>query len=440
MARYTTSIAIALSSLSILTTLVTPQSVIAQSLPAGKESTKSSQVSALNSQAQSSESSESPLPGSSAVLLKNNRVMYGVVEPRGNVVTIRVADNSSVSIPLKDIQAVKASLRELYEFKVQSIPIWKVGDHFNMTRWCGINGLLDEAVEHYQKVAAQAGQHPRVQQLALELRNQLLEDPAFRDYLGLPQKSALENTPSKLTETSAASASQLATGVRTASAVHLAAASVDSVYHPQIVRSYADKIQPILLNRCSQSACHGGQSTNSLRIIAPYGRNGGLTTAENLRSVLLQLDRPNGDTPTLIRYATQAHGLQRQPAIGLTETRLLQELQAWISFTENPVITAGGTGPTDGSDRAELASSLTPVAPLTAQLKTVPKVEAGSVEMAMPPNTSAPNNGFPPGLTPPSASELDALEAELDLLEAGAGQAKDPFDPQEFNRNVHRVQ
>lgn len=371
-----------------------------------------------------------------AVLLKNDRTLEGKVEQRGDFYSIQVAEQSRVSIPKSQVEHVGASKLALYEHKRSKIHNWEVGDHFQLTRWCLLNGLLDQAVVHYQEVAKEHGPHPRVKQLALELKNKLLEVPEFRTHLGL--------TPDTTHEESLLPEGQQVDSNATA-VVNASATLVGAAMHPEIAAHFSRRIQPILLNRCSQAACHGAQSDNGLRLIEPYRAAYQRVSSQNLASVLGQISMDPGQIAPLIRYATEAHGIQTQPAIAVTETQLLQELAQWIQFVQSPVIPAvshvntsvGQAVPAMGFGlpaHYSPAVTLVPVQPGSSGLKPVPKFpEAGMPGVA---NHANPRD-FPGGDVP-LESEMAELERQLQQILGETQPAQtfqsDPFDPDEFNR------
>jgi hypothetical protein len=380
----------------------------------------------------SSATAQEAQPG--ALLLKEtDRVLEGNIVRRGDFFEVEIASQSRVSIPAVKVAHFGSTVEDLYVFKKQSISQWSVGDHYQLTRWCLLNNLLDHAADHYMEVAQRAADHPRVKQLAVELEKRLVQEPDFREFLGLasntPVPAALPAKPN--TETS---------DVVTASS-H----AYNTARHPEIARRFSDRVQPILMNRCSQAACHGVQSANQLKLMEPYAKNYAHITSDNLASVLGHVSANPNELSPLIRFATRPHGIQRAAAIELTETGLLNELQSWIAFTQNPVVPAvanhqtAGQVATSGGQKPfvpfQPAVALIPVQTGTSQLRQVPR--AGPPGALPDPSPT----GFQ-GEQPPSLQEIDALDAQLRQLlgegpatgRPGVPNSSDPFDPAEFNR------
>jgi hypothetical protein len=394
-----------------------------------------------------------------AILLKNDRVIEGKIEPSGDFYSVQLAEQARVSIPKSQVLQIGENKKALYLFKKSSIKRWQPGDHFQLTRWCMVNGLLAEAAEHYQQVASEAGEHPRVKQLALELQSKLLEVPEFRQFLGLEARPPVASPFSQMIEPKSVAAQAHNTSpVLPASNTSLVAAAM----HPPIAAHFSRRIQPILLNRCGQTACHGAQSENSLRVIEPYRNAYERVSSENLQSTLSQVSMKREEMSPLLYYATTAHGLQRQPGISVTETQLLNELVSWIQFVQNPVAAAVAERPLGA-----VPGMAWPAAQAGTATRGIPK-PAGDALVPVPPGESGlrpvPKTGLPanpedfPSGDVPLESEIEALDRQLRQIlgepQPAASmlpdrqsqtpaslnlQSRDPFDPAVFNREATGV-
>lgn len=379
------------------------------------------------------------------LLKESDRVISGKIAHRGEFYEVEIATDSRVFIPANKVAQVGKSLEDLYQTKRLAISQWSVGDHFQLARWCMVNDLLEHAAEHYSETSRRAPSHPRVKQLGVELADRISRNTEFRAFAGLPPLAGAASA-----QTAQAAPSNL---VVTASTFEASGGN-----HPEIGRRFVEHVQPILMNRCSQAACHGAQSSSRLRLLDPYRRASPRTSSENLTNVLEQITHNSGLQTPLEHFATTPHGTQTSPAISLTETALLTELHNWIDFVRNPVVSAVVSS--DHSTRPSAlrsaapprfqphapAVALIPVEPGTSQLRQVPlgdgEQSPGKV-LALP--AAFPLGTFPLGTQPPSTSELDVLERQLKItlgeLPADQGSSTlpnnstlDPFDPAEFNR------
>ena len=347
-------------------------------------------------------------PQQAVLLKKTDRILFGTVRMNGNYCEVEIADQSRVSIPREQVDFIGASAEEVYQHKCRSITRWKTGDHFQLTRWCLQNRLLVHAIDHFAEVEKHSPNHPAVNQLGAELQQKILSDEQYRAFAGLPVLNAAPAVAAR--------------EPKAADSVLTASANAQLAEHPQIAVYFNDRVQPILMNRCSQAACHGAASTNALRLIEPRGNAYARVSSENMKRVLALIDPDEAGTPKLLSYATKLHGPQRLPGIALSESTLIDELKKWIHFSQNPVVPAVAT-------RSPLPSSkLNPLAPGSTPLRSVP----GSTSQVE----------FPVGSTRPAISEIDALDAQLNQILAKEksipATAQDPFDPAEFNRQAEQ--
>ncbi len=389
--------------------------------------------------------------GNGVLLLKEtDRVMAGIISERGEYYEIELAPDSRVSIPKQNVAHVAGSLEELYQAKRRSNGRWNAGDHYQLTRWCLLNNLLEHAAEHYAETAKRSPDHPRVRQLGVELQERMLQDESFRQYLGLspttsPTATTFSNSDSRPTVLAELLEKPI---VVTTSTIESKVTAGEVNVHPEITRRFTERVQPILLNRCSQAACHGAQSSNALLLTPPYSSAASRITSENLASVLKQVSTNPSHVSPLIQRATQAHGIQPAPAIAMSETRLLQEMESWIAFVRNPVVSAVVTNSVPLGSQVRTAEqfrlepyatavTLIPVDPGASQLRAVPRDAVSTTQVGS--EAHFPSSVFPVGSQPPSPAEIDALDAQLkaalgELPPPTSASSDDPFDPAEFNR------
>lgn len=366
------------------------------------------------------------------LLHENERVFEGTVYRVGDFYQVQLGAGSKISIPADKVVFVGNSKLEAYDFMRGRVTTWTVGEHFQLTRWCLINGLLDQATAHYQQVSKTHGHYTRVKQLGKELEQKLLEVPGFREYLGL----------SPLSSDNSAVVTAAAVGTSPSMVKSADIQSVDilsTTMHPEIAAAYSRKIQPILINRCSQAACHGTMSKNELMIKPPYAKEFARISTENLTSVLKHISRDSKEISPLMKFATTAHGIQKQAAISVTETQILTELSDWIQFVQNPVVSAVAVRQAAGNQvRTAQAQRFVPFSPAVALIPDGPIRVPSRGAMPLGAGTEIPSETggkqFPTGQAP-SVSEIDELDRQLrQILGEGPVKSGDPFDPEEFNR------
>ncbi len=363
------------------------------------------------------------------ILLTNQRVLHGNVSHNGDLITIDLAEGGRISVPKNQVAFIGGSLREIYLHKLGTIRDTQPGDHYQLARWCLVEGLLEESILHYQRVSAVAGDHPRIRQLGVAIRQRILEDPEFRTYVGLDPRAPSPSQPGSQPYATTSAVQPASFPADSAAAEDADAAVADrraaieaALQNRGVALAFNQTIQPILLNRCSQAACHGPGSTTQWHLERPYRGHESEVTERNLRATLVFA--VGSATPTdapLLRRATQAHGTQRAPAISRAERYLIGQLEAWVRSAANPVVSA------EASAATPLGTRLAPVSTEAVRLREVPRH----------PVSSPPPAGMP---DVPSAAELDALEREIEREMARQSLSKtdpgsiDPFDPEAFNR------
>lgn len=371
----------------------------------------------------------------SILLLKNERVLEGTIYRLGDFYQVRMGSESKVSIPSDQVAFVGKTKLEAYDFLRSQVETWTPGEHFQLTRWCLLNDLLDQATAHYQHVSKTHGHYVRVKQLGKELEQKLLEVPGFRAYLGME--------PLKKEQPAVVTASATGGSKDKIQSVDI----LSTTMHPEIAAAYSRRIQPILLNRCSQAACHGTMSKTGLMVKKPYAKEFARISTENLASVLKYVSRNSKEISPLLKFATTAHGIQKQAAISVAETQILTEMSDWIQFVQNPVVSAVAIRQAAGNQvRTAQAQQFVPFSPGVALIPDGPirvpsRIPGGATQLGSP---TGPQNGtggqqFPSGQAP-SLSEIDELDRQLrQILGEDRPASADPFDPEEFNRQSRNL-
>ncbi|MGN6132912.1 MAG: hypothetical protein ACTHOU_00375 [Aureliella sp.] len=394
-------------------------------------------------------------PAKRVVLLKNDRCLSGVVRELGDQVVIEIDDGARVSKATSDIEFIADDLAAIYQHKLARYSHLGPGENIRMARWCLAVGLNEHAAEHFLAVHREAATNSLVRQLGVELREQLLEDAAFREYLGLPPLEAPAAESEKVKMVAAGGEPRLAP------------------LAPAVVAAFTDQVQPILINRCSQSGCHGFSASNKLKIIEPIGTARGRISEQNCRSALQFVEVDDSNMSVLLRYALAQHGIQKSPSIASQEQNLIETLQSWTTFARNPVVAAvetaaassGAASPAVYTSRpgtvpgpAPGAGGLLPVGPDAAQLRAVPRGSTNAAPTAgglpsrreidelddqvrralgEPPLPAAspisPAIG-PAGVRPAGASLPSMTGTATVQASTPARMPADPFDPDEFNR------
>jgi hypothetical protein len=110
---------------------------------------------------------------------------------------------------------------------------------------------------------------------------------------------------------------------------------------PGAVEAFTETIQPLLMNSCATSSCHGpGTKSSYVLIRIPPDRTGNRRlTQRNLQSTIQMLDYQSPSQSRLLAAASKPHG-NSPTAIFDSQTAKYRQLLNWIAIvTEKP--TAG---------------------------------------------------------------------------------------------------
>jgi hypothetical protein len=241
-------------------------------------------------------------PDQELVLLRNGEVLKGRVLRDEGCYRIALSDGE-VRVRLSEAELVCRSLDEAYEFKRNRLALGRAEDHLDLAEWCLRQELPGYAAKEIAAAMALDPQNPRIEFLDRRLR-QLLETPPP----GPAEKVA--ETP-------------LVTN-----------ADLDRLVHgmpPGTVEAFTSTIQPLIMNSCATSGCHGPGSKSSYVILRiPSDRtNTRRLTQRNLESTVQMLDYQNPQQSRLLTAASRAHGTARS-AIFDPQTVKYRQLYSWI--------------------------------------------------------------------------------------------------------------
>jgi hypothetical protein len=190
----------------------------------------------------------------------------------------------------------------------------------------------------------------------------------------------------------------------------------------------------LLVNKCGNATCHGGASNNALRLanVGRARRQQRLETEQNLAAALGQIDRQRPDLSPLLRKPQDGESLvHRGVFFGPTGQGQIKMLQEWVraaatelpesviadTVEDSPEIELTSGEQTDGSTAGTQATA---VSPLVIEIPRTPR---------------SPERRDQRGDRP---AALNAAEGDATFLRQILEEERpDPFDPDEFNRQVH---
>jgi hypothetical protein len=354
--------------------------------------------------------------GRELLILRNGQIFEGRIEKIKDQYLVDASD-SQVKVRAADVEFVCRSLEEAYLRKRAVIQDGNWRDHLELARWCQKHEMLKPARDELAAAEAISPNNP----LADMLRRQMetAEEPAEK-----PEKKFFRE------EISNEELDHMVRGLP-----------------PGTVELYTQIVQPVLMNNCTASGCHGQQSQTAFRL---YRTSTGeqanrRLTQRNLYNVLRYIDRENPAESPLLIVPSKPHGTAKTAIFSEHRAGQFGRMVEW----------AVELGPADYSMPDEidapprlLSREAMQAKPLAATRKNharpIPVAEPDSDEVQPasyqePPAEFLQSSGQTKTAKTPKQSPKPPIEGKI---KRGApipkNEPKDAFDPDVFNRRYHK--
>jgi hypothetical protein len=321
------------------------------------------------------------------LVLRNGEVLEGHITHADGAYTVEV-QGGRIRIKDADADVLCSSLEDGYRRKRALIQVGNVYHHLELAQWC---------LRHHLPGPT-----------AVELADARVADPNNQMIAVLQHrlKVALEPPPPS-------NGTPVAAGPSNAELDRM----VRGMPH-QVVETFTQSVQPMLLNHCTGSGCHGPQAESGLRLLrVPTSKLATRRiTQRNLFCVLQYVDRDNPAHSRLLSAAAKPHGTLRNPVFNERQASQFQRLIEWVndvagrSATDQPasVVPAEYDEPTPDAKPSSRGSAREGRKSRgSASERRSAQRGANSASKAKPKKDAAPRPTDPPG---------------------------DPFDPDAFNR------
>jgi hypothetical protein len=240
-------------------------------------------------------------PRAGVLLLNNGEVIAGTITASGDRYDVSGHD-SEIRIKRSDVAFAGHDARECYLHKRAGIEQGRVQDHLELTEWCLKNGLVEPAEKELAAARTADPRHPKIRLLEprLELAKQAPRES--------PPPLAHEKTTT----------GQLDVVVR-----NLPGGSMET---------FTNGIQPMLLNYCAKSGCHGPRSSGLLKLerIPPNRLAGRHATQSNLQAVLAMVNREAPQDSKLLSVPIRPHGNLKLGVFTDREHSQYKQLVKWV--------------------------------------------------------------------------------------------------------------
>ena len=311
-------------------------------------------------------------PQAGLLLLRNGHVLAGRITQAGDYYIVLLDEKSELRLPAKDVEAQVATLEEAYELKRHGLFGRGAGPHLDLADWClrqGLHGCCEEQLAEATRVEAD---NPRIAEIQRRLKLATTEPPAIAPAPAAPVSTTV-------------SAEEIEKAVRA-----LPKGSLEK---------FSAVIQPLLVNRCGASACHGPNSHSELRLVRPPPGQAPTQriTHRNLYAVLQQLDPSEPAKSPLLIEGQRRHGTALTAVFDKHMQKQFEELKAWVLMTV-------------AAPQAAAPATIGPARETTLSQPAPQPAAAASDSQGAPPAGTRATDRFVP---------------------------RDPFDPELFNRRFH---
>jgi hypothetical protein len=242
-----------------------------------------------------------PQPG--VVLLRNGQALSGKITQAGDEYYVALP-SGEIRLQAHQVELVCRNLQEGYERKRAWIDPDKVGEHLDLALWCVRQRLYQEANQELGEARALDRRHPRIALVERQL------------------KLAQEQPPR----------TQLKTGGNDAGP---STEDLDRLMRGMphgTVETFANTIQPLLMNTCASAGCHGPQAEGKLRLLrTQLGKTSSRRfTQRNLHAVMEMIDRADPPSSPLLTAPVGPHGTAKAAIFTNKEVVQYRQLVNWV--------------------------------------------------------------------------------------------------------------
>jgi hypothetical protein len=332
-------------------------------------------------------------------------------------------NNAQLKIRAADVRLTGRDRADLYRLWHANLEQPDPQEHLELAEWCIKNRLFSEAKAELHSAAQAEPTHPKIP--LLERRLELAaRPPAAKPATTAPKPAAA--TPSLTNDDLDKLVRSLPTGT---------------------VETFANTVQPLLLNHCSTAGCHGPQSQTSLRLlrIPPARVTGRRLTQRNLHAALSAVNRDIPEESPLLLVPTQPHATLKAAVFTNREAAQYKQLVDWV-------VRVSGSPPVAKSNQP--ATLTEPASPLLQKVERRERLDHSDPEAAETAEDSAEQRSAveaadkheadvdEPHAAPSTPSATGAKQKSQYVprpkLQRGAKRdeftPKDEFDPEIFNR------
>ena len=239
--------------------------------------------------------------GQSVLLLTNGRLVRGRVSRNSGGYVVQFATGSMV-VPVSQVKMQAQTADAVYRALKKQIPLQSPRHRLALAGWCTTNELYDQALKEVRAVLKSNPDHDAARRMQTRIEK-LIAPP--------PEKPESKSIYERLVAPEVTALAGLS---------------------PQVAVQFVSKVQPILMNSCAQSGCHGPRSKNAYRLSMVHLGSGGRRglSEQNLSATLRFIDLKSPEQSPLLTKPLGRHGRRGKTIFrGRAGTRQLAVLRAW---------------------------------------------------------------------------------------------------------------
>jgi hypothetical protein len=249
---------------------------------------------------------ESAMPSPSAeglLLLRNGNLLQGEITETGDGYRVVVV-GGEIHVKASEVEFRCRTLEEGYQRKTTLIPPGDARAHLDLAMWCQRYGLIERAAEELARASDLEPGHPLIPLVERRIKMSFCP-PVPTERPTEPRR--LSPPPEELDR-------------------------VVRDLPPGCVEEFTQAIQPLLVNRCSASGCHGPGNDNAFRLLRlPAARPASRRlTQRNLHSTLQWVDRDAPDRSKLLTVPIRAHGSAESAVFADEDRDQYQRIVDWV--------------------------------------------------------------------------------------------------------------
>ncbi len=245
---------------------------------------------------------EEPGDAQGVLLLRNGQTIEGHVT-RGSGQYQVSFPGGEIRVPVADVDLYCRTLNEGYQRKRAAIQAGNVQDHLDLARWCERHELYRFAADELTAAAAIEPNHPMLG--VLRRRLELSQEPPPK-----PVATVASHAPSS------EDLDRMVRGMP-----------------PGAVETFTQTVQPLLMNHCMASGCHGPQTESGLRLMRasadqPPGRR---LTQRNLHAVMQFVDYNDAKSSRLLSAISGPHATVKAAMFSDRQAGHYKQIADWVN-------------------------------------------------------------------------------------------------------------